>query len=140
MARNSGASVGRVEIVLNGERENTRPREVASFDGQRRAAQSGGMEGRAVPSWWNSTWPVLTGVLGGLLLLWLVLLVVLWRAAPDQPTVCDALRLLPNAVRLIRRMAGDRSLPRDVRVRLVLLLAYLASLFDLVPDFIPVLG
>lgn len=93
-----------------------------------------------MPSWWDSTWPVLMGVLGGLLLLWLVLLVVLWRAAPDQPTVRETLRLLPDAVRLIRRLAGDRSLPRGVRVRLVLLLAYLALPIDLVPDFIPVLG
>lgn len=93
-----------------------------------------------MPSWWSSTWPVLMGVLGGLLLLWLVLLVVLWRAAPDQPRLREALRLLPDAVRLIRRLAGDRSLPRGVRVRLVLLLAYLALPFDVVPDFIPVLG
>jgi uncharacterized membrane protein YkvA (DUF1232 family) len=93
-----------------------------------------------VPSWWDSTWPVLMGVLGGLLLLWLVLLVVLWRATLDQTGLRDALRLLPDAVRLIRRLAGDRSLPRGVRVRLVLLLAYLALPIDVVPDFIPVLG
>jgi uncharacterized membrane protein YkvA (DUF1232 family) len=80
------------------------------------------------------------GVLGGLLLLWLVLLVVLWRATLDQTGLRDALRLLPDAVRLIRRLAGDRSLPRGVRVRLVLLLAYLALPIDVVPDFIPVLG
>ncbi len=93
-----------------------------------------------MPSWWDSTWPVLMGVLGGLLLLWLVLLVALWRATPDQTGLRDALRLLPDAVRLIRRLAGDRSLPRGVRVRLVLLLAYLALPIDVVPDFIPVLG
>ncbi len=93
-----------------------------------------------MPSWWDSTWPVLMGVLGGLLLLWLVLLVVLWRATLDQTGLRDALRLLPDAVRLIRRLAGDRSLPRGVRVRLVLLLAYLALPIDVVPDFIPVLG
>jgi uncharacterized membrane protein YkvA (DUF1232 family) len=98
------------------------------------------MGGRAVPSWWSSAWPVLMGVLGVLLLLWLVLLVILWRATPDQTGLRDALRLLPDAVRLIKRLAGDRCLPRGVRVRLLLLLAYLALPFDLVPDFIPVLG
>jgi uncharacterized membrane protein YkvA (DUF1232 family) len=98
------------------------------------------MGGRAVPSWWSSTWPVLMGVLGGLLLLWLVLLVALWRATPDRTGLSDALRLLPDAVRLVKRLAGDRSLPRGVRVRLVLLLAYLAMPFDLVPDVVPVLG
>ena len=39
-----------------------------------------------------------------------------------------------------RRLAADRSLPRRVRAGLALLLAYLAFPFDLVPDFIPVLG
>ena len=92
-----------------------------------------------VPSW-GSAWPVVTGVLGGLLLLWLLLLVLLWRATPDETRLRDALRLLPDVVRLIRRLAGDRSLPRGVRLRLLLLLAYLALPIDVVPDFIPVLG
>lgn len=94
----------------------------------------------AVASWWGSAWPVLTGVLAGLLLLWLLLLVVLWRAAPDQTQLRDALRLLPDVVRLVRRLAGDRSLPRGVRVRLLLLLVYLALPVDVVPDVVPVLG
>lgn len=97
----------------------------------------------AVPSW-SSTGPLLTAVLtavvGGLLLLWLVLLVVLWRAAPDQTRLRGALRLLPDVVRLVRRLACDRSLSRGVRLRLLLLLVYLALPIDLVPDFIPVLG
>ena len=92
-----------------------------------------------MPSW-GSAWPVVTGVLGGLLLLWLLLLVLLWRATPDETRLRDALRLLPDVVRLIRRLAGDRSLPRGVRLRLLLLLAYLALPIDVVPDFIPVLG
>jgi uncharacterized membrane protein YkvA (DUF1232 family) len=49
-------------------------------------------------------------------------------------------RLVPDLVRLLRRLAADRSLPAGVRVRLMLLLAYLASPVDLIPDFIPVLG
>ncbi|MEX5258440.1 DUF1232 domain-containing protein [Kocuria arenosa] len=98
------------------------------------------MERIAMPSWWSSTWPTLVGVLGALLLLWLMLLIVLWRATPNQTGLREALRLLPDVLRLIKRLAGDRSLPRGVRVRLLLLLAYLALPFDLVPDFIPVLG
>jgi uncharacterized membrane protein YkvA (DUF1232 family) len=83
------------------------------------------------------------GLLGGLLLLWLVLVAVLWRAAranPDQASVREALRLLPDLVRLLRRLAADPTLPRGVRVRLGLLLAYLLMPFDLIPDFIPVIG
>jgi uncharacterized membrane protein YkvA (DUF1232 family) len=79
-------------------------------------------------------------VVGGLLVLWLLLLAVLWRARPDDLTARGALRLLPDVVRLVRRLAADRSLPRGVRVRLWLLLAYLLSPVDLVPDFVPVLG
>jgi uncharacterized membrane protein YkvA (DUF1232 family) len=85
-------------------------------------------------------WQVLLSVLGGLLLLWLVLLGVLWRVRPDGLTISAALRLLPDLVRLVRRLAADRDLPRGVRVRLWLLLAYLLMPVDLVPDFVPVLG
>jgi uncharacterized membrane protein YkvA (DUF1232 family) len=76
----------------------------------------------------------------GLLLLWGVLLLLLWRARPPDLTVREALRLLPDLVRLVRRLAADRSLPRGVRVRLWLLLVYLLSPVDLVPDVVPVLG
>lgn len=41
---------------------------------------------------------------------------------------------------LLRRLAADSELPQGVRVRLLLLLAYLIMPIDLVPDFIPFLG
>ena len=85
-------------------------------------------------------WRLLLGVLGGFLLLELVLLAVLWRVRPDGLTTTAALRLLPDLVRLVRRLASDHSLPRGVRVRLWLLLGYLLLPIDLVPDFVPVLG
>jgi uncharacterized membrane protein YkvA (DUF1232 family) len=86
-------------------------------------------------------WIRLVGaVVGGLLVLWLLLLALLWRARPDELTARGALGLLPDVLRLVRRLAADRSLPRAVRVRLWLLLAYLLSPIDLVPDFVPVLG
>ena len=84
--------------------------------------------------------PTVGVVAGGVLLLWLVLLAVLWRARPDELTARGALRLLPDVLRLVRRLAADRTLPTGVRVRLWLLLAYLVSPIDLVPDFVPVLG
>ncbi len=85
-------------------------------------------------------WQVLLAVAGGLLLLWLVLLALLWRARPEGLSTRATLRLLPDLVRLVRRLAGDRGLPRGVRVRLWLLLGYLLSPVDLVPDVVPVLG
>lgn len=89
-----------------------------------------------MPSWaWS-----LIGVVAGLLLCWAVLVGVLWVRRPDELRLRELLRLLPDTLRLIRRLAGDSSLPRGVRVRLWLLLVYLASPVDLVPDFVPVLG
>jgi uncharacterized membrane protein YkvA (DUF1232 family) len=85
-------------------------------------------------------WRLLIVVAGGLVLLWLLLLALLWRARTDELTARDALRLLPDVVRLVRRLAADRSLPRGVRVRLWLLLGYLLMPIDLVPDVVPVLG
>lgn len=74
------------------------------------------------------------------MLVWLALIVALWRATPDQPRLRDMLRLLPDTIGMLRRLAGDRTLPTGVRARLWLLLAYLAMPIDLVPDFIPVAG
>ena len=87
-------------------------------------------------TWWLGA----LALLGGLLSLWLVALALLWVRRPDGLTVRDALRLLPDLVRLVRRLAGDRTLPRGVRLRLWLLVAYLLSPVDLVPDVVPVLG
>lgn len=85
-------------------------------------------------------WQVLLGTFAGVALLWLTLLLVLWRNRGEQASLREALRLLPDLIRLLRRLAADRELPRGVRVRLVLLLVYLLSPLDLIPDFIPVLG
>ncbi|MEU0485274.1 DUF1232 domain-containing protein [Streptosporangium sp. NPDC006013] len=85
-------------------------------------------------------WDLLIGIAVALLVTWLALLVVLAIVRPRGGLLREALRLLPDVLRLIRRLAADRNLPRGVRVRLALLLAYLAFPLDLVPDFIPVLG
>lgn len=77
---------------------------------------------------------------GGLLLAWLLLVGALWRARPDDVRLREAARLLPDVLRLAGRLARDGSLPRGVRLRLWLLLGYLASPVDLVPDVVPVLG
>jgi len=85
-------------------------------------------------------WQIVASVLLGVLLLWAALLVALWRLTPEKASLRETLRLLPDVVRLLRRLAADPTLPRGVRVRLWLLLVYLALPIDLVPDFIPVIG
>ncbi|MBO4271192.1 YkvA family protein [Microbispora triticiradicis] len=85
-------------------------------------------------------WDLLIGVTAALLVTWIALIGMLAVVRPRGGLLREALRLLPDVLRLVRRLAADPDLPRGVRVRLVLLLAYLAFPIDLVPDFIPVLG
>lgn len=71
--------------------------------------------------WWQG----MLGVAGGLLAVYLMLLILLWcyaRKHPETLTMKDALRLLPDLLRLIRSFTADRSIPAGVRVRLVLVL------------------
>lgn len=85
-------------------------------------------------------WDLLIGVAAALLLAWLALVAALVLIRPRGGLLREALRLLPDVLRLVRRLAADKTLPRGVRIRLGLLLAYLALPIDLIPDFIPVLG
>lgn len=79
-------------------------------------------------------------VVTGSILLWLALVILLVVTRPADLRVTDILRLLPDVVVLLRRIAADPQLPRGVRIRLGLLLVYLILPIDLIPDFIPVLG
>jgi uncharacterized membrane protein YkvA (DUF1232 family) len=83
---------------------------------------------------------MLVGIGLALLLAWVALVSAMVVARPKGQLLTEALRLLPDVLRLLRRLAADRSLPGGVRVRLWLLLGYLAIPVDLVPDFVPVLG
>jgi uncharacterized membrane protein YkvA (DUF1232 family) len=85
--------------------------------------------------WWDLGFGV-----AALLLAWLALVTVLLVARPRGGLLREALRVLPDVLRLVRRLAADKTLPRGVRFRLGLLLAYLAMPIDLVPDFVPILG
>lgn len=85
----------------------------------------------------------LLGVLAGLVVTYAALLVGLAlyaRRHPETVSAREALRLLPDLLRALRRMLHDPTLPRRVRVGVALLLGYLLLPFDLVPDFVPVLG
>lgn len=88
-------------------------------------------------------WEILLSVLGGLILVYAVLLVLLAvhaRRHPETVGLKEALRLLPDLLVLLRRLIADPATPGGVRLRLVGLLVYLAMPIDLVPDFIPVIG
>jgi uncharacterized membrane protein YkvA (DUF1232 family) len=83
---------------------------------------------------------VVIGIVVTLVVLWVVLLVGLASLRPQGSTLRDAARIVPDTVRLVHRLARDPSLGRGVRLRLFVLLAYLALPIDLVPDIIPVVG
>ena len=86
-------------------------------------------------AWWQ--WALLAGA--AVLLVWAALVGAL--VATGRRAEARALAtFVPDCVVLLRRLLGDDRLPRRGRVAVVLLLAYLAMPFDLVPDFIPVAG
>jgi len=76
----------------------------------------------------------------GALLAWAALVVLLLLARPKGSLIKEAIRLLPDTIRLLRRLAADGALPRGIRIRLWLLFVYLALPIDLIPDFLPVIG
>jgi uncharacterized membrane protein YkvA (DUF1232 family) len=86
--------------------------------------------------WWN----LAIGVAAALVLAWVALVIALAVLRPRGGLLREAIRILPDALRLIRRLAADKTMPPGVRLRLALLLVYLAIPIDLIPDFIPVLG
>lgn len=89
----------------------------------------------------NAVWlDVMAGIAAAALVAWVALVLALVIVRPRGGLLREALRLLPDVLRLMRRLAADRDLPRAVRVRVWLLLTYLAIPFDPIPDFIPVLG
>ena len=90
-----------------------------------------------------NVWELVIGVAAGLVLVWVVMVVALYVAArrEEDPTrLRDMLRLVPDVLRLLRRLAADPDLPRGVRWRLTALVGYLLLPIDLVPDFIPIVG
>lgn len=89
------------------------------------------------------SWHSLVAVAVGLLVVWLLLVVALLvgaRRTGRRMSLRDALRLVPDVVRMLRRVAADPAVPRRIRLGLWLLLAYVVLPIDIVPDFIPVIG
>ncbi|MFE5293547.1 YkvA family protein [Isoptericola sp. NPDC056618] len=89
--------------------------------------------------WWAD---VLAGLVVAVLALWALLAagLLVVRRRTGRGSLRGAVRLLPDVLRLVRRLAGDRTLSRRVRALLVVLMGYLAMPIDLVPDVVPVLG
>jgi uncharacterized membrane protein YkvA (DUF1232 family) len=78
-------------------------------------------------------------LVAAVLLALLALVVVLVRAG-QRPETRALVMLVPNCLVLFRRLVADPRTPRRSKLLLLTLIAYLAMPFDLIPDFIPVLG
>jgi uncharacterized membrane protein YkvA (DUF1232 family) len=73
-------------------------------------------------------------------LVWAAFLVIFWALRPKGVTVRELVGLIPDILRLLRSLIGDRTAPLDVRLVLIALVAWILSPIDLIPEFIPVLG
>jgi len=80
------------------------------------------------------------GILVAFVTLWIILVVALIAVRPKGLRVADAARMMPDLVRLIRGLVADHTIPRRIRARIWILLAWMISPIDLIPDVIPVLG
>jgi uncharacterized membrane protein YkvA (DUF1232 family) len=85
-------------------------------------------------------WRTLATVALGLIVVWVLFVALLWVFRPRDARLGEVLRIIPDVLRLVRNLLGDRSVPRGVRVALFVLLVWLVSPIDLIPEFIPVLG
>ncbi len=82
----------------------------------------------------------IVGIVLGFIALWVLLLALFWMLRPRGVPVRELLGLVPDLVRLLRSIIRDASAPADVRVVLGLLIVWILSPIDLIPEFIPVLG
>jgi len=87
-----------------------------------------------------TVWAVLAGIAVALLAGRLALVAALLFARPRGSLLAEAVGILPDLLRLPRRLAADSTLPTGARVRIGMLLAYLALPIDLIPDFVPGIG
>jgi len=85
-------------------------------------------------------WRSLAVILAGILAAWAILIGLLWAFRPRDVGLGELLRVIPDVVRLVRRLLGDRALPIGPKLALIVLLVWLVSPIDVIPEFIPVLG
>jgi len=85
-------------------------------------------------------WGLVGAVLLGLAIAWLAFIALLWVLRPRGVRLAELLGVVPDVLRLVRALLTDRATPRSVRIALVILLVWLVSPIDLIPEFIPVLG
>jgi len=71
---------------------------------------------------------------------WIVLALLLWLHRPTRDLAMPALRALPDILRLARNLLADPRTPLRYRVALVILIVWILSPIDLLPEFLPGIG
>jgi uncharacterized membrane protein YkvA (DUF1232 family) len=87
----------------------------------------------------NAVGPILA-VVAVFVAVWIVLVALLWLHRPTRDLAMPALRALPDIVRLARNLLADPRTPRRYRVALVILIVWILSPIDLLPEFLPGIG
>lgn len=85
-------------------------------------------------------WRTLATIGLGILAVWAILIGLLFAFRPRGVPLGELLRVIPDVLRLVRGLIGDRTVPFPVKAALVVLMVWLLSPIDLIPEFIPVLG
>ena len=83
---------------------------------------------------------LIVAIVLSLLALWALLIVILWLLRPKDVPVREIMQVIPDVLRLLRSIIGDKNAPKDVRLVIGLLFVWIISPIDLIPEFIPVLG
>lgn len=83
---------------------------------------------------------VLEGLLVIIALLALLLAVIAVYLRARGASLAAVIRFIPNLAGLVGALYRDDRVPAQAKVALTALMAYLATPFDLIPDFIPLLG
>lgn len=83
---------------------------------------------------------ILIAVVAAIATAWIACLVLFWLVRPRGVPARVVLATVPDVLRLLRGLVTDRTVPLDVRLVLVGLIAWIASPIDLIPEFIPVIG
>ena len=86
-----------------------------------------------------SSWYWLPIGVGAAVALWLLLVGAL-LAFGRKEDARELLAFIPDCVILVKRLLGDPRVPHRAKAVLISLFVYLVMPFDLVPDFIPVVG
>ncbi len=76
----------------------------------------------------------------GVVVSWCLIIALVILIKPKGVSLLQGLRLIPDVIRLLRRLASERGVASTMKLALVGVFVYLVSPVDIIPDVIPVIG